>query len=520
MPVSGDLALTPSAVLGLQRVVGNANVGRLLAARGSGAVVQREFEPGWRVRSHSADAPNDLGFNSLLLKGNELEVDQATTRMHEKKVQVRAKSEEMYFTGWVNLHDVQDPKEATAVYDAESLGKESTRAAKESMAARLDLDVATMISEQQSVHVRTTTVLPDGGNVAANDAGTVMGRLPKPEFVFDEADEWPTLLVRLDKCQDTALHGKVVELRLSDLVTAADTQEKEEQQERRETNRVMLTDAQVEEAVVGDKLAAYTANKGIKLEGKIHYLEEGALKQAFIDSEIRERQAENARGDLTDWTMQAELYYLKSNPTGFRDGEEIYVRADRKGFGTEIHEAIHRYSSRNVLENIGFDFSEGLTEYFTRLITEGWIERGDEYYFQLNMINELVEASILSHADLADMYFNGAADLLVKRMTDKLGHAFRYSAFMSLVNNKNISDALTYVRVRPGGQRTSTGSGRAGAGREGEVHGGGRPRRPLRVTRRAAWHEEVDEEGPRGRGQGLVARSSFHVWSRRDLMSA
>lgn len=121
---------------------------------------------------------------------------------------------------------------------------------------------------------------------------------------------------------------------------------KAEEQERREENRVFLEDEQVEDEVVGGELKAYTANKGVELKGRIHYLAEEAFKQAFIASEIKDRTEEKARGTVAKWTERALIFYLTARPTGFRDREDIYVRADRRGFGTEIHEAIHRYSSR------------------------------------------------------------------------------------------------------------------------------------------------------------------------------
>jgi hypothetical protein len=446
---SGPVLLTPSAVLRLQRVVGNGSVRRLLPARGPGAVVQREFEAGWTVRPSSALAPSDqTGYELYLFPGTPLEIDLSKTRMEKNKVQVRAKGEELGL-GWVNLKDVQDPHEAAAASEAKTIGEESTRSAQQAMAETVEQQVTKMISDQQKVRVQTQTGLPSG--VAPDDVGTVVGRVVKLALVA-QAEEWPTLQVRMDKCLDPTLEGQVIEIKLNAVLTEADMREESEEKERREAHRVILDDEQVENAVVGKELAAYAANKGINLQGKIHYLEEPAFEQAFIDSELRERPDENNE----QVTANATLLYVKIEPTGFREGEEIYVRADRRGFGTEIHEAIHRYSSRNVLENIGFNFNEGLTEYFTRIVTRDWIERGDEYYFQLDMINDLVDKLILSPDDLADMYFKGAADLLVKRMNDKLGPAFRYSAYMALVNESKIPDAMTYLseKLRTGKQPT------------------------------------------------------------------
>lgn len=77
------------------------------------------------------------------------------------------------------------------------------------------------------------------------------------------------------------------------------------------------------------------------------------------------------------------------------------------------------------------------------------------------LIELLVDKSILSPADLGDMYFNGKADLLVSQLTAKLDPSFRYSAFISLVNAGKVADAMSYVRDKSGAVNKPTESEKA-----------------------------------------------------------
>ena len=59
------------------------------------------------------------------------------------------------------------------------------------------------------------------------------------------------------------------------------------------------------------------------------------------------------------------------------DGPAI-LHADRGTPSTAIHESMHRYAPDDVLDTYGFDLNEGITEYFTRVLTDQNAATGQE----------------------------------------------------------------------------------------------------------------------------------------------
>jgi hypothetical protein len=84
---------------------------------------------------------------------------------------------------------------------------------------------------------------------------------------------------------------------------------------------------------------------------------------------------------------------------------------------------MHRYAPDDVLDTFGFDFNEGITEYFTRLLTNqkaepaknGGPERTN-YQSQVTFVREAIRILGTSKADqekvLAQIYFEGKLALL------------------------------------------------------------------------------------------------------------
>ena len=99
------------------------------------------------------------------------------------------------------------------------------------------------------------------------------------------------------------------------------------------------------------------------------------------------------------------------------DGPAI-LHADRGTPSTAIHESMHRYAPDDVLDTYGFDLNEGITEYFTRILTDqnaapaknGGPERTN-YPSQVAFVREMI--SILGGSKteqetvLAQIYFEG-----------------------------------------------------------------------------------------------------------------
>ncbi|MDQ0372490.1 eCIS core domain-containing protein [Cellulomonas humilata] len=104
------------------------------------------------------------------------------------------------------------------------------------------------------------------------------------------------------------------------------------------------------------------------------------------------------------------------------DGPAI-LHADRGTPSTAIHESMHRYAPDDVLDNYGFDLNEGITEYFTRVLTDqnaapaknGGPERTN-YPKQVAFVRDMIYILGGSTADqekvLAQIYFEGKLNLL------------------------------------------------------------------------------------------------------------
>lgn len=94
---------------------------------------------------------------------------------------------------------------------------------------------------------------------------------------------------------------------------------------------------------------------------------------------------------------------------GFVDAKgRVWIERNSGNPGTLIHEGLHKYSHGAVLSNLGFNVNEGMTEYFTRIITkELKVDRGN-YETNFKVIESLVKIS--SRETVASAYFDGSID--------------------------------------------------------------------------------------------------------------
>lgn len=84
----------------------------------------------------------------------------------------------------------------------------------------------------------------------------------------------------------------------------------------------------------------------------------------------------------------------------------IWVHKRRGNAGTIIHEGVHKYATDDFLSEVGFNFNEGITEYFTRKITkELKYDRGN---YQNNFEFSEKFATYVGEAKLAKGYFDGS----------------------------------------------------------------------------------------------------------------
>lgn len=98
--------------------------------------------------------------------------------------------------------------------------------------------------------------------------------------------------------------------------------------------------------------------------------------------------------------------------------EPAILHADRGTPSTAIHESMHRYAKDDVLDVFGFDLNEGMTEYFTRMLTtknatptkDGGPERDnydDNVKFVRGMIRILGANKVEQETLLGEIYFEG-----------------------------------------------------------------------------------------------------------------
>jgi Domain of unknown function (DUF4157) len=111
--------------------------------------------------------------------------------------------------------------------------------------------------------------------------------------------------------------------------------------------------------------------------------------------------------------------------TKHRD-EPAILHHDRGTRSTAIHESMHRYATDDVNMTWGFSFNEGVTEYFTRLLTnadgkpakEGGTPRKNyqaNWQFLTDMLWILGGDDTARQTQLAEINFSGKTDLLKKQ---------------------------------------------------------------------------------------------------------
>jgi hypothetical protein len=157
------------------------------------------------------------------------------------------------------------------------------------------------------------------------------------------------------------------------------------------------TSAEKADDVIRDKLGKYLKNAikaGKKVQGSVAVV----------------------KGD--DWTLAYEAEFGKGDPTepstnAFVDKKDrIIIHAERGNPGTTIHEGIHKYAPNDVLDNYGFAFNEGVTEYFCRQITDNLDPPVARTNYQSNfeVIKKLV--AVVGEDVLAKAYFDGSLSKL------------------------------------------------------------------------------------------------------------
>ncbi len=120
----------------------------------------------------------------------------------------------------------------------------------------------------------------------------------------------------------------------------------------------------------------------------------------------------------------------------------IYFRRDRGDFGTFVHEGLHFYSDKVLDRVYGDNVDEGVTEYFTRIITDAAGYTRNSYNLQVEEVRALVQ--LVGEDALRSAYFGGQIEALEFRGT--LGDFSDWAGYMKA---QRYSDARQVVTARP-----------------------------------------------------------------------
>lgn len=106
----------------------------------------------------------------------------------------------------------------------------------------------------------------------------------------------------------------------------------------------------------------------------------------------------------------------------------IWIHKSRGNAGTIIHEGVHKYTVSAFISDVGFNFNEGVTEYFTRKVTSALgYKRGN---YEPNFLFAKQFATFMGDDLVAKAYFDGSVDDLVNAYGKKM--ASKSSIFESM----------------------------------------------------------------------------------------
>ncbi len=136
-------------------------------------------------------------------------------------------------------------------------------------------------------------------------------------------------------------------------------------------------------------------------DGNVRYVTPDEMGAVFV----LKRPPEPGDAAIARRTDQ-DLFDAGAGTPGVRYGDNIFIQRSHLGIGVEYHEAIHRLSQPAVRAVLGFDFNEGVTEYFTRqllapAIQNGQVIRDDAQYQAPHAgVSELVSQGVMTEEDL------------------------------------------------------------------------------------------------------------------------
>jgi len=142
---------------------------------------------------------------------------------------------------------------------------------------------------------------------------------------------------------------------------------------------------------------------------------------AFVGDAVKAGRKVEGQVAVVDGTEWADAYNREFGD----DGEEastnafverstartIWIHKTRGNAGTIIHEGVHKYTVPAFITDVGFNFNEGVTEYFTRKVTSALGYRRGNY--ESNFLVAKKFADFVGDSALAKAYFDGDVAALI-----------------------------------------------------------------------------------------------------------
>ncbi len=193
--------------------------------------------------------------------------------------------------------------------------------------------------------------------------------------------------------------------------------------------------------VIRDQLGDYVAKAvkaGVKVEGQVAILDDTTWQKVYFTQ---------FPSDTDEEEQQTNAFVA-----GKQASRPIILHKDRGNPGTAIHEGMHKYSNLAV-RDLSTGLNEGVTEYFTRIVTTPLKIDRDNYDDNYLLAKELV--SLVGGQDkMADVYFDGKTNLLKKAFIDhrktkgesQLDAESSWREFLESIENDDWDDATDMLK--------------------------------------------------------------------------
>ena len=175
----------------------------------------------------------------------------------------------------------------------------------------------------------------------------------------------------------------------------------------------------------------YVPDRSWLTDDHVHYVTRNEMGAVFVLKAMPVNPAQITGAQL----FNPELFESGYGTPGLRIGDHVFIQRRYRDTGVEYHEAMHRLSHPAVRAVLGFDFNEGLTEYFTRQLLATAALKGKvtrdvaQYQAQLEGVNELVSAEAATEEALAAAYFAGQLQPLFTNVATRLGPGFSLQGY-------------------------------------------------------------------------------------------